>query len=270
MICNQPLGTSDARPLHVALPQVVPNLRSSHCCVRSHRTRHALQGLNMLGDRGGVISSSHAGCWGEEPPPGLDLPPAPQSSVFRRPATAAGFVPPRHIRTADINGSASRARQWDGGSAAAEGRHGDNVPTRGRHTNEGYQDVPFAYAPPGEQDRQAEQRLRSDAFKPGLLWQPAQPGASVHPSERGEERGSMQWLPGQPVTGRSMPKATDLPGASSFDAAAEDDRSHRRQKKKQRHKERKRDKREKRERRSTRSPQRDALQSDHEAQVSEP
>jgi hypothetical protein len=112
------------------------------------------------------------------------------------------------------------------------------------HAAEGYQQVPFAYAAPAEQDHTAERRLRDDAFQPGLLGltRPPAPGQPPQQEEEGTAHGDAVFR---------FQAGTETAAASGGDP--EDSRRH---KKKQRHKERKRAKKEDRERRRSQSARR--------------
>ena len=160
--------------------------------------------------------------------------------------------------------------------------------------------MPFAYAPTVEQDRQAERRLHSDAFRPELLGQPPQAVRPVEPAQRDRGQVNQQELTDQLRDGDEGPRfgggsaaVTRRPepsrgegdrwqlngqagpdgasaGAAGSEGAGEDGKGGRRQKKKKRHRERRRAARE-RERCDRRSGSRhsaDGQPSDTDAVVS--
>ena len=184
-------------------------------------------------------------------------------------------------------------------SIFASGRRGDDKATRPSRAAAGYQHVPFAYAPPLEQDRQAERRLRGDAFRPEVLCQPSQPVLAAEPAQRDRGQAAQRDVSAQPSrsnsnlrSGEGSAAATrhseqprgegdrwQLNGQAGSEGASagaagstsgEDDRGGRRQKKKERHKRRRRAAREReRDRRSSRSHDTDVQPSDTDSVVSE-
>ena len=153
--------------------------------------------------------------------------------------------------------------------STAAGRRGEGGALRQSRAAEGYQHVPFAYAPPVEQDRQAERRLQGDAFRPELLGQPPQAVQPVEPAQRDRGQAAKRELTAQPPHGSRGPGFGDgsaaatrnsespraggdrwqLNGQAGADGASggaaspeagEDGRGGRRQKKKARHRERRR------------------------------
>ena len=158
--------------------------------------------------------------------------------------------------------------------------------------------MPFAYAPPVEQDRQAERRLQGDAFRPELLGQPPQAVLPAEQAQRDRGQAAKREVTGQLRHGNSDVRSAEdsasvmrhsepsraegdrwqlngqagANGASAGAAGLEagEDGKGRRQKKKERHRERRRAAREKEkcERRSGSRHQEDVPPSDTDAVVS--
>jgi len=85
-------------------------------------------------------------------------------------------------------------------SITATGHRGGDGATRQSRDAEGYQHVPFAYAPPVEQDRQAERRLQDDAFHPELLGRPVQGRLPAEPRQQDRVQAGQRSLQASPET----------------------------------------------------------------------